>query len=466
MAGKSSRDTGQARPGHGPDAGGALLYAVAGITLLAALAAAAAQFTSGALDATLAGGRDSRAYYLALSGLNFWSVGKTGVYALGDGSFDLSQSGPDAQGYYTVTSLGTYLSGTAAAARHSLTVRRKASRPITFDDDIDDFTPPVVGSGGNSRQAILVFDNDLPDAPAGWSEADWASLWLSNANRYAGGWVQMGGGATDTAGAVWYGGDHGVCEASPCQPGVCRSGACTLGQGLRAYFRFVFSCYDDYGDSTACADGFTFAVVTSRNNPATAAGGPARGSMGELLGYAGPGPEGQGIVPPKLAVEVDTYPNKGRGRSTDVNSRRDADDDNHVAVVYWGSDDTSYDDNVHGVGDNPAPRSAGYVAKAKAASGANWLEDGQPHAMRLEVHRADASDGGVYRVKVWIDPTGAGAADVTADYRDQTPLLEQATTLARSAHAGLDVVRFGWTEGTGGAAQTVAVYDFSLDFRR
>ncbi len=446
--------------------GGSLLSVLIAITLLAALSATVAKLYSSMLSTSLAGVQDARAYYLALSGLNAWSADMTGVYSLAGGTFTLAQSGPDAQGYYTVTSLGSY----AENANCLLTAKRKSSKPITFDDDIEDFVLPVVGKTANSKYAVLVFDKDLSDAQSGWSESDWATLWAANASRYAGGWLRLGGDAKNTNGAVWYGGDHGVCPATPCPSGVCKDGACTLGKGLRAFFRFTFSCYDASEDSTSCADGYTFAVIAADNDPATASGGPASGSMGELLGYAGPGPSGGGIAPPKLAVEVDTYPNLGKGKETEVNNRHDAGNENHVAVVYWGDNsgrNASYDDNAHGMGTNPTAVSTGYVAKSKAASGPNWLEDGQVHALRLELHRIGAgADSGTYRLKVWVDPAAPGLDDVTADYAAESPLIDHTTTLSGRYNTGLDVIRFGWTEGTGGAVQTVAVYDFSLDFRR
>ena len=466
MALQPSANIFRKREGQCAAYGGSLLYVILAITLLAALTASVAKLYSSTLSTSLAGVQDARAYYLALSGLNVWSAGKTGTYSLAGGTFTLSQSGPDAQGYYTVTSLGSC----AEAANCRLTAKRKSAKPITFDDDIEDFVRPIVGKSANSKYAVLVFDKDLPNAQNGWSESEWATLWAANASRYAGGWVRLGGAANDTNGAIWYGGDYGVCQATPCPGGACKDGACTLGKGLRAYFRFTFSCYDASVDSTSCADGYTFAVISADNNAATASGGPASGSMGELLGYAGPGPSGNGIAPPKLAVEVDTYPNKGTGKATEVGNRHDASNDNHVAVVYWGGDsgrNASYDDNAHGVGTNPAVDSTGYVAKAKAASGPNWLEDGEAHALRLELHRTGAgAASGTYRVKVWIDPKASGLDDVTADYAAESPLLDHTTTLAGRYNTGLDVIRFGWTEGTGGAVQTVAVYDFSLDFRR
>lgn len=449
-----------------PQCGGtALLLAVVSLIVISVFAASITHLSPGAAQTKLAGIDETRAYYMALSGLNFWSAGKTGTYTLANGSFTLSQTGPDASGYYTVTSLGRVNQSTGSEANHRLTVRRKSAKPINFDDNIDDFILPTVGKTTNNARSILVFDRDLPDAPPGISEHDWATLWADNVNRYAGGWVRLGGELGNSNGAIWYGGDYGACTDGVCPDGACKDGACTLGKGLRAFFRFVFFDYDDSADSTRCADGFTFTVVSSANDPATAAGGPATGSRGEYLGYAGPGPSGLGIAPPKIAVEVDTYPNKGDGQPTNVNSRADGSNANHVAVLYWGKASTLYDDNTHGAGSspgNPDADSSGYYARAKPSGGANWLEDGQPHAMRLEIQRTSSR---VYRMLVWIDPSEAGGDDVAADYTGETPQIDHSATLAAADHAGLAAIRFGWTEGTGGGTQSVAVYDFSLDFR-
>jgi hypothetical protein len=153
---------------------------IVSLVVLSFLASVVAWLAGSARHSAFASGNSAKAYYLALSGLNFWSVGKTGAYALGDGSFTLAQAGPDAQGYYTVTCVGSCGPG----VNRSLTARRKASKPITFDDDIEDFILPVLGKTADSKYAVLVFDKDMPDAQAGWSPADWATLWTTNANRY------------------------------------------------------------------------------------------------------------------------------------------------------------------------------------------------------------------------------------------------------------------------------------------
>ncbi|MCK7489467.1 MAG: hypothetical protein MZU79_03925 [Anaerotruncus sp.] len=88
-------------------------------------------------------------------------------------------------------------------------------------------------------------------------------------------------------------------------------GKCDFGTGIHAYFKFQFSPEDSTANSTASADGFTFAIFSGIKNAITATGGapPDVASLGELVGYAGPGTQGPGWQPPKLAIEFDSYPN-------------------------------------------------------------------------------------------------------------------------------------------------------------
>lgn len=442
-----------------PQSGSSLLYVVAALVILSSLATAVSNLTSSAALTNLAGVNEQRAYYLALSGLNFWSNGKTGTYIIDGDTFTLTQSGPDAGGYYTITSLGSVLAGTTKTANVLLTSRRLAATPITFDDDIGHFSTPVVGQNTNNGKAIVVFSTNSPDAPASFSLADWTTLWSQNVYRYASGWVRLGGSVADTTGAIWYEGDKGACA----------SGKCAFAKGLRTYFGFAFAGYDTSSQSKSYGDGFTFAVMTADNDPRYAAGGPASGSRGEYLGYAGPGPSGRGIASPKMAVEIDVYPNCNDGDPTENNSRRDATNANHVAAVYWGGTENSYDDNVHGAGAapvNPAGGGTGYYERAAQAGGPNWLEDGQEHALRVEISRETDSGQGLYTIRAWVDPACAGKDDVTKDYLAESPQVSHTVQLGAVEHAKLDAVYFGWTEATGNHGQSVAIHDFALDFRR
>lgn len=435
-----------------PQSGSAFLFTLGALVILSGLAAGLILSSPQTVLTTLAGANEMRAYYLALSGLNFWSNGRTGVFALGNDSITLTQSTPDANGYTTVTSIGTVRLAKGCEANVRITAKRQTTAIITFANDIDDFKMPTLDKTTNDTNAVIVFGADASNAPASMDYADWVSLLAQNSLRYPTGWLRLGGDTAATSGAVWYSGDKSSCNA----------GKCSLGEGLRAYFDFTFESYDASPDSKEKGDGFTFAVVTAENDPDTAAGGP-----GEYIGYAGPGPGGQGIKAPKIAVEVDTYPNKGNAAADTRNSRRDRSDANHLAVVCWGAADTLYDDNVHGVGtdpQNPATTSQGYYEQAAPTGGPNWLEDGMQHAMRVEIHRESHDDKGCYTVRVWIDPTEDGRDDVTADYA-MPPLVTSTVYLEQADHNRLDTVYFGWTESTGAETQTVAIYDFALAFR-
>jgi hypothetical protein len=145
--------------------------------------------------------------------------------------------------------------------------------------------------------------------------------------------INLGGGLNDGYGSVFYGGDSDTAN--------CINGRCRLGKGFRAYFEFKSNLTDDSADSTAVGDGFTFAVISgiydtvsgTYRNSRTDTGGP----LGEYLGYAGPGLSGDGLQPPKIALEMDTFPNPGTGTLCGSNSRRDDTPiANHIALDYWG----------------------------------------------------------------------------------------------------------------------------------
>lgn len=454
-----------------PVSGSTLLYAIIALVLLSSLAVAIAHITPAASQGSISDNLHARAAYLAYSGINAWTPGRTGTYAVGDGRFTLGQSGPNASGNYTVTSLGTVRAGTAAEANFLATASRSGLSPITFTENLDDFGPVTVGKTANNANAITVYSANTGYSVSVSNAFGHGSHTTLITAAYASGSLVFSKETTDTFGTFWYTGSRGVCDNGTCADGLCASGTCTLGKGLRAYFGFAFSTVDTSADSRGYGDGFTFTIANATtNDTATAAGGPASGSRGEYLGYAGPGPSGCGITSPKLAVEVDVYPNLGHAAADQVDSRADHATPNHVALVWWG-DSGVYDDNVHGAGSSPAnpvyttaATQVGYVETARQ-NGKNWLEDGAEHTMRLEIHREDATIGGTYRVKVWIDATASGVDDVTKDFTAQTPQLDSTTALSSSDHAGFNTILFGWTEGTGGASQTVAIHDFSLEFR-
>ncbi|HQM82996.1 MAG TPA: hypothetical protein PLX02_15430, partial [Syntrophorhabdaceae bacterium] len=119
--------------------------------------------------------------------------------------------------------------------------------------------------------------------------------------------IHLGLKTQNTAGAVWYGGNSTA--------GNCVDGVCDFGSGFRAYFVFQYA-------PGSTGDGFTFAVTSGNNsnNTATSIGGDSQ--MGELMAYGGDSRSysggyitsfvdgaGNGLRPPKFAVEFDIYSN-------------------------------------------------------------------------------------------------------------------------------------------------------------
>jgi hypothetical protein len=177
---------------------------------------------------------------------------------------------------------------------------------ISFEEDIDDFTPTM---------------ND----PGELGDPDPIEINTTD------GTIGLGGGLPEGYGSVWYTGDSDIAN--------CIAGNCQLGRGFRAYFEFEFDDTDNSVDSTQFGEGFTFSLVSSANytNGDT-------GLEGQYMGYAGPAPSGSGLglQPPKLAVEIDTYPNPGAGDVCDGTGDDSRRDDkpvaNHAALVYWGEE--------------------------------------------------------------------------------------------------------------------------------
>ena len=150
--------------------------------------------------------------------------------------------------------------------------------------------------------------------------------------------ISLGQGVQNTSGAVWYGGNSTA--------GNCVNGVCDFGSGFRAYFVFQYA-------PGSKGDGFTFAITNGTNNTANSVGGDSQ--MGELMAYGGDsrlysrysGVDyvnsfvdglGNGLRPPKFAVEFDIYPNTScPADSCGANNRCDFSNE-HMAYVFWGDD--------------------------------------------------------------------------------------------------------------------------------
>jgi len=177
---------------------------------------------------------------------------------------------------------------------------------ISFEEDIADFSPTM---------------NDPNPALGKPIEID------INAKT-----IELGGDLTDGYGSVWYRGDSDIAS--------CIDGNCLLGRGIRAYFEFTFDDTDSSSESEDHGDGFTFSLVSSAHYT-----DGDTGAGGEYMGYAGAGLAGNGLQPPKLAVEIDTYPNPGGGNvclcpggDGDDSRRDDEPVANHAGLVYWGEE--------------------------------------------------------------------------------------------------------------------------------
>ena len=257
-------------------------------------------------------------------------------------------------------------------------------------------------------------------------------------------------------------------------------------------------------DSQANADGFTFFVMSAITNTNERSGGQATGgtSIGELIGYAGPGnsnsgcsgtncalvKDGLGLKPPKMALELDTWPNPGTGNICASGSRGDP-AGNHAAIIFWGEgspsgsgcvgSSNSYDDNKHGVGTplnstNSGASILGYYGgglttckTSTLPNRCNYMEDGYKYHVRIEIVRPAVATGGVYNYSMvaWIvrnDYFVSNPASLTVfkDLLSSLPVSVSYTvrrdfTLTAQQHEDFKKMYFGYTEGTGGTAQLV-----------
>ncbi|MDR3640438.1 MAG: LamG domain-containing protein [Humidesulfovibrio sp.] len=286
---------------------------------------------------------------------------------------------------------------------------------------------------------------------------------------------------THNAAAIWYAGNATQ---------GCVNGNCTMDNGLRAYF-------DVQWDPASVADGMVFGVMSAVTNALTAVGGDS--NMGELMGWAGPGTSGQGIQPPKIGIEFDTWYNSCSTTPFVAGSRCDPSNytygqPDHMAYVFWGSNTApspyngrsgnTYDDNQHGAGNggptepissnDPDGMGSGLYGMYYAAQ-SNWLRSGTKYYVRYELTRLTTPSSAstatyCYVLKTWVISSTPSTAykTVTADYDSTTypPTIQQVIFLNSTYHVDLNKVFFGWTEATGDFAQNIKVADFVLAFKK
>jgi len=232
------------------------------------------------------------------------------------------------------------------------------------------------------------------------------------------------------------------------------------------------------------------ALLSSETNTVAAVGGETW--MGELMGWGGRGTSGLGIRAPKFGLEFDTYYNECKSSLIDAGSRCDATQRDHMAYVFWGSQNNystggtnygpTFDDNRHGAGSgsntepialaDPDGIGSGRFGYYYGASD-SWLTSGnrpQKYAIRYELTRVGTSNARgdyPYLLKTWIR-TGAGTGsyiDVLNNYTAAVPDMERVIHLSPAMHAQLQHIFFGWTEGTGQDTQKLTVSNFHLAFK-
>lgn len=470
------------------DRGSVMITLIVAMLLVCVLGAGICSLTRSSLLTGLLSNNDDQAYQLAQAGIRYKIKNLSDPNVIGE--FFFPDSGHKFNISYddvtkTITSVGIVNEGAFTEARRVITydVTSYWKKPDTNPDGTITNPPetkPIV-DGSNPSGAIVV-------DPSGN--------------------IILGGSVTDSSGALWYQGSSSA--------GNCNAGECAFNYGLRVYFDFTAG--EDSSDlSTSRGDGFTFAVMSAINNTRDRTGGAPSGiSIGELMGFAGPGNTAsmavgpnEGLRPPKMAVEFDTYPN-GTASICGSDSRNDHNAGsqefrNHMAVLFWGENvpsgsacsgipRNSYDDNRHeaGSGDDSSTTGAGPVnsydgyagggyyegPKSRSTSGCrsswfstcNWMEDGHSHSVRLEIIRYAIGTGGLYRIKGWIYRDTQLPADLNAyrnllvPYAAQAPQIDRAVHLASAYHDALTKIFFGFTEATGGTAQNIVISNFQVFF--
>lgn len=470
------------------DRGSVMITLIVAMLLVCVLGAGICSLTRSSLLTGLLSNNDDQAYQLAQAGIRYKIKNLSDPNVIGE--FFFPDSGHKFNISYddvtkTITSVGIVNEGAFTEARRVITydVTSYWKKPDTNPDGTITNPPetkPIV-DGSNPSGAIVVDPN---------------------------GNIILGGSVTDSSGSLWYQGSSSA--------GNCNAGECAFNYGLRTYFDFTAG--EDSSDlSTSRGDGFTFTVMSAINNTRDRTGGAPSGiSIGELLGFAGPGNTAsmavgpnEGLRPPKMAVEFDTYPN-GTASICGSDSRNDnnagsQDFRNHMAVLFWGENvpsgsacsgipRNSYDDNRHesGSGDDSSTTGAGPVnsyngyagggyyegTKSRSASGCqsswystcNWMEDGHGYSVRLEIIRYAIGTGGFYRIKGWIYRDTQPPSDLTAyrnlqvPYAATPPQIDRTVLLTTTYHNALNKIFFGFTEATGGAAQNIVISNFKVFF--
>lgn len=478
--------------------GSTLVPLIIAVVLMSALGISIYNLTTSSSYGELQANNNDNAYELALAGMRY------GV-SLGQSNFPATTfQMPDSNHTFTisitsgtVTSTGVVNPGTLWEARRVLTSSLPSGLLVNngiigFNNgDMPGFGSPT-GGGSNASNAIV-------------------SNGASNS-------VILGGSVYNSFGSLFYDGSSAA--------GSCTNGACSFGQGLNVYFEFIFP-EDNTKDSTNSGDGFTFAIISAITNTLDSTGGNPSAALtdssgngaagGELLGYAGPGNTGKGIILPKMALQFDTYPNAASADLCGAGSRNDATSNanwnfDNVSLMFWGSQKTltgnctysqganqikypmsNFGDNVHGASDpnSPAnaPNSTGggdyyagswHPCKSNSNNKCNWMEDGNWYVARMEIVRAGAANSSGtydYRIRAWVGRkdgsdnwscAGTFSANnltqVQTPYTDCSPQIDRTVSLLATDHGNFSKIYFGFTEATGAATQQPTIQNLRVAF--
>ncbi|MBU0768307.1 MAG: pilus assembly PilX N-terminal domain-containing protein [Proteobacteria bacterium] len=476
--------------------GSVLFYLIVTMTVLTALGTGLFYMTTTSAFSGLGVTAHNKARYLAEAGMRYALTNlrtlqnTTAEYKLNNAAadkfiLDISEIG----GEKNLKSTGIANPGTPFQASHKielLNILPAQYQPLTSAP----FSFTGTGSGGITSLTTLTGTSGVGKSGATGVYVD------TGAQK-----IDLGMGITQTYGCAWY---QGWANSNGSD---CVAGRCNFNKGIRAYFDFQYNT--DWQ-----ADGFTFALISAHNNGTeeapqyinnvTDCGG---GNFGEYMGYAGPGTTGNGLQPPKIAVEFDPHV---AGTSDVCNittnvaqgsSRRDSlftSPQKHASFTYWGTNDiictglsNTYDDNRHGNGDanNPKNPENGdtnldgtkpYIIQDYNIFGTDTTVPavGKRLSFRLEIDRIDdtiSADYRNYKLRAWLkayavyqDSNGVTLDDTSKKFNqnnDFPPDFQQTITLTQDWHDKFDRMLFGWTQGTGGLTQTIAIRNFKIDFK-
>ena len=493
--------------------GSILITLIVAILIMAVLGLGIYTMFSSSSFSELLSNRNDNAYQLAKAGIRF-AVNTNGTI-LGDilmpdssHKFNLARNGQ------VITSTGVVNAGTFLEARRVLTYT------LTGVTDPRIPTLPTQNQTVGTTGAIA---NDGTTITLGGSTSP---------------------GVSQSYGAIWYNGNNANAN--------CNSGACSFGFGLRAYFEFQFP------PNTNSGDGFTFAIMSALTNTNTRVGGFSKGCFGsscvkevpgypgsfsynapnnnlqttvaggELMGYSGPGntyksdgSDGQGLRPPKMAVQFDTFTNNGNYTPVYLaNTRIDpalGTYGDYVSLMFWGDTLTgqntpalqyyipngtstgaysgtntyplsSFDDNRHGSypSSTYSPTTACINRTATTSCppvnglGAIGydMEDGVNRSCRIEITRPTsvATSGAcsgmyAYQINVWIEVKSSLSAltlshiqDVLVPFTDTSTKISQTVCFNSADHNNFANIFWGFTQGTGDKVQQVPITNSDVFF--